>query len=285
MSTFELICGDALKSLVGLPAASIDLCVTSPPYWSMRDYGVGGQIGVEPTPDAYIDAIVGVFGEVKRVLKPSGVLWLNIGDAYITNWPTGANRKSSWWSSKSGDLEGKGLWNNVECAIPANSTRRNGLGVRVKEVCGLPWRIALRLQAEQRWFLRADNVWYKPNAGVKPVRDRPSVVHEYLFMLTKSSTYYHNPANVKGMKSVHVVKNQPYDDNHCATFPEDLVSPLVLAYSPDGGSVLDPFSGYATTGVVAVKHGRTYTGIDIHPGYVSKSRERLIMAGGVARKR
>ena len=183
--------GDCRDVLPTLEAGSVNCCVTSPPYWGLRDYGTDGQLGLESTPEEYVETMVAVFREVWRVLADDGTLWLNLGDSYASNWGMGAKRKSSWWSSASGKLEGKG-WNEVETAIPPNSFKPGRAdGLKVKDLVGIPWMVAFALRKDG-WYLRSDIIWHKPNPMPENVTDRPTKSHEYLFLLTKSQRYYYD---------------------------------------------------------------------------------------------
>ena len=201
MASHRIIQGDCIEGLRTLPDASVNCCVTSPPYWGLRDYGHDGQIGLEATPEAYVARMVQVFREVRRVLRDDGTCWVNLGDSYASNWGMGAKRKSSWWSTASGELEGKG-WGSVETAIPPNSFKPGRAdGIKVKDLVGIPWRVAFALQADG-WWLRQDIIWHKPNPMPESVRDRCTKAHEYVFLLTKSERYYYDAEAVSEPVSV-----------------------------------------------------------------------------------
>ena len=341
---------DCLDGLKKLPNESVHCCVTSPPYWRLRDYGHDGQIGLEETPELYVERLVEVFREVWRVLRDDGTLWLNLGDSY------------------------------------SNGGRRTR--VKAKNLIGIPWRVAFALQ-EEGWYLRQDIIWHKPNPMPESVRDRCTKAHEYIFLMSKQRRYYYNyeavrepavyggnearyaraakankslptserngirPRSWKGSdfhngrnllihpnvgkkrgwnekpsgdpgahgafhredrakkksgnkerkpgtsrgcpdgsgsnvcgsvpwegerrnkRSVWAVSAKPYKEAHFATFPPDLIEPCILAGCPVGGTVLDPFSGAGTTGLVAVQHGRLYIGYEINPEYIAMSRRRI----------
>lgn len=285
----QILTGDALEMLRQLPDCCCSTCVTSPPYYGLRNYGENGQIGLEETPSKYIDKLVEVFREVRRVLKGNGTLWLNIGDSYAVK-PTGAAKR--------------------------------------KDLIGIPWLLAFALRADG-WYLRADIIWHKPNTMPESAKDRPTRAHEYLFLLSKRPDYYYdaeavketavgfgpdNPGRKRGntstfrggnaythnqaidnsakverqshglvpnetgkrnRRSVWTVATRPYKSAHFATFPEELVRPCILAGSRPGDTVLDPFSGSGTTGAVAIQEGRDYIGIEINPEYIKMSEERL----------
>lgn len=286
----RIITGDALEELRRLPSSCCDTCVTSPPYYSLRDYGAEGQIGLEETPEQYADKIVGVFREVRRVLKDDGTLWLNIGDSY--------------------------------------ARRREGDNVKRKDLIGIPWLIAFALRSDG-WYLRADIIWHKPNTMPEAAKDRPTRAHEYLFLLSKSPRYHYdaeairepavgydpakpgrkrgnartfrggsvythdgaknnsaaserqsnglteNESGKRNRRSVWTIAARPYKGSHLATFPEELVRPCVLAGSKPGGTVLDPFAGSGTTGAVATQEGRDFIGIEINPVYSKMCEQRI----------
>lgn len=261
-----VIVGDTRTELDRLPAGAFHCCVTSPPYWGLRDYGYEGQIGAEPTIDQYIASLVKVFASVRRTLREDGTLWLNIGDSY-----TSGNRT---WRDKDKKNQARGMSYRAE--TPA--------GLKPKDLIGVPWRIAFALQSDG-WFLRSDIVWYKPNCQPESVKDRPTQAHEYLFLLSRSQDYYYDHAAVReptkdargtrNRRSVWEVATEPYAGAHFAVFPRALVRPCIVAGSPRGGMVLDPFFGSGTTGVVAKEEGRRCLGIELKPEYAELARQRL----------
>lgn len=272
--------GDCLEGLKNIPSASIDTCVTSPPYFGLRDYGHKGQIGLEPTPEEFISSMVAVFREVHRVLKEDGTLWLNLGDSYATG--TRAERQQS---------KNPGVGSNRPEA--QNGVRRIGTpeGLKTKDLIGIPWRAAFALQADG-WYLRQDIVWHKPNAMPESVTDRCTKSHEYIFLFSKSSSYYFdadaikepvvskkgnskNETGLRNPRSVWTVATRPYKGAHFATFPPDLILPCILAGAPEGGMVLDPFMGSGTTAMVARDNGRFGVGCELNPDYVELIRKRL----------
>lgn len=266
--------GDVIDGLRAMPDGIVQTCVTSPPYWGLRDYGADGQIGLESTPDEYVQRMVDVFREVRRVLRDDGTLWLNLGDSYASNWGMGAKRQSSWWSSASGELEGKG-WKDVETAIPANSFKPGRAdGLKVKDLVGIPWRVAFALQADG-WYLRSDIIWHKPNPMPESVTDRPTKSHEYVFLLSKSARYYYDaeairesdsgvpagngfagrldhrisgglseggtlepwqPGGGRNARSVWTITTKPYADAHFATFPTELPERCIKAGTSEAGA-------------------------------------------------
>lgn len=267
--------GDAITVLRTLPDESVQSCVTSPPYWGLRDYGIDRQlqVGAEESLADYLAHLVSVFSEVARVLRSDGTLWLNLGDSY-----TSGNR--GW---RAPDRKNPARSMDYRPPTPA--------GLKPKDLIGVPWRVAFALQAAG-WFLRSDIIWHKPNAQPESVRDRPTQAHEYLFLLSKSEKYrYHdaavmeNSADGKGLRkrrSVWSVPTQPFPEAHFATFPEALVEPCILAATERGDSILDPFLGAGTVGVVAARLGRDCIGIELNPSYAELALRRALSAGSLA---
>lgn len=364
--TWRIITGDTIAGMATLPEASVHTCITSPPYWGLRDYGTaswqggdegcdhaappsGGrtkgstlagtgnrdgfsvdgqyrrvcgkcgakridqQIGLESTPDAYVANMVAVFREVRRVLREDGTLWLNLGDSYASSGTMSPPSDKSKLNGGAG--------------VGPNEKVMNGLGraptppgLKPKDLVGIPWRVAFALQ-DDGWYLRQDIIWHKPNPMPESVTDRCTKAHEYLFLLSKSARYHFDagaiaeaaakepharggvwtpqqtagPMDRKGAsqydagqqdrvwasdgtrnrRSVWTIPTQPFPGAHFAVFPEALVEPCVKAGCPLGGTVLDPFNGSGTTGVVALKQGRNYIGCELNPEYVAMSRNRL----------
>jgi len=294
MSKIDLHHGDCRDVLRTLPDESAHCVVTSPPYFGLRDYGAEGQIGLEQTPNEYVAEMVAVFREVRRVLRDDGTLWLNLGDSYA------ANRSYQVTPTKHKSLDfGR-----------SNATKVPD-GLKPKDLIGIPWRVAFALQADG-WYLRQDIIWHKPNPMPESVRDRCTKAHEYIFLLSKSPRYYFDaeamkePAAYNGppkpgkqaqtaytglpvhtgqlgvskdgtrnRRSVWTVATRPYKGAHFATFPPVLIEPCVLAGCPEGGTVLDPFNGAGTTGLVCQQFGRNYIGIDLNEEYLALTRQRL----------
>ena len=291
-----VIQGDALTRLKELSSEAVDCCITSPPYYGLRDYGVEGQIGLEESPEAYVSKLVEVFREVRRVLKKEGTLWLNIGDSYASNWP--CNRRN---------VIGTGsLPNGKREARPP----RMGYGLKDKDLIGIPWMVAFALRADG-WYLRSDIIWHKPNCMPESVTDRPTKAHEYIFLLSKSQKYYYDNEAIKESQSgtihkartfgakkqigtkrndigrtfedngdrnkrtVWTVATKPFAEAHFATFPPALIEPCILAGCPEGGICLDPFFGAGTTGLVAKKLGRHFIGIELNEAYVGMAQKRI----------
>jgi site-specific DNA-methyltransferase (adenine-specific) len=257
--------GDSLNILRLLPSNSIQCAVTSPPYWGLRDYNINGQIGLELSLQEFINHLVGIFNELKRILRDDGTLWLNIGDGY-----TSGNR-----GYRASDKK------NPARAMSLRPNTPDGL--KPKDLQGIPWRLAFALQNDG-WYLRSDIIWNKPNAQPESVKDRPTKSHEYLFMLTKSEQYYYDyeaskeiglTGNYRNRRTVWNINTQSFSDAHFATFPTTLVEPCVSISSKPGDFILDPFFGSGTVGVVCAKNNRRYVGIELNPEYVAIAANRL----------
>jgi site-specific DNA-methyltransferase (cytosine-N4-specific) len=263
-----IVVGDALEILPRWASRTFRCCVTSPPYWGLRDYGVHGQIGAEKTLDAYIENLRQVFSEVRRTLTDDGTLWLNIGDGY-----TSGGR--AW---RAPDAKNKGRAMSYRPDTPE--------GLKPKDLLGIPWRLAFALQADG-WYLRADIIWHKPNCQPESVKDRPTRAHEYIFLLTKSERYHfdheavleaadgNGNAGKRNRRSVWSINTTPYPGAHFATFPPELVSPCVQAGTEPGDIVLDPFFGSGTVGEVCLKLRRRFVGIELSEEYAQLARQRL----------
>jgi site-specific DNA-methyltransferase (cytosine-N4-specific) len=253
--------GDAAQILRSLPSDYFHCCITSPPYWSLRDYGIKGQIGAEDNPSAYIQKLAFIFDEVKRVLRDDGTLWLNIGDSY-----TSGNR-----NYRAPDKKHPIRQMTYRPKTPA--------GLKDKELVGIPWRLAFALQA-QGWYLRSDIIWEKPNCMPESVKDRPTHAHEYIFLFSKSLKYYYNYDAVRDVggrnkRTVWSIPTEAFKGSHSATFPIKLIEPCVLGGAPVGSWVLDPFFGSGTVGLVCVQQHRQYVGIELNPEYVQMAVERV----------
>jgi DNA modification methylase len=363
--SWEIRQGRNLDRLAEMPDESVQTCITSPPYWGLRDYGTatwdGGdsecdhlagplasdksklnsgkgpaetdkvrtfgvpfrdgrcgkcgatrtdsQLGLEATPEEYVENMVKVFREVRRVLRDDGTLWLNLGDSYMGG---GGGNYGSGISTASD--HGQHLTNVRNRRAFIENT-----GLKPKDLVGIPWRVAFALQADG-WYLRSDIIWHKPNPMPESVTDRPTKAHEYLFLLTKSPRYYYDADAIREVAVVHdraegrikpggdyelgagrndfatersttkgfganeagrnkrtvwTVTTKPFSGAHFAVFPPDLIEPCVLAGCPEGGIVLDPFSGSGTTGMVALRHDRSYIGLELNPEYAEMSRNRI----------
>lgn len=297
--------GDCRNVLRAMPDKSVHCCVSSPPYFGLRDYGMADQIGLEPTPDEFTAELVTVFREVRRVLRDDGTLWLNLGDSYANDTKWGGSTSGKHVTALHGDA-GVGR-------------RRHNTGLKSKDLMGIPWRVAFALQADG-WYLRQDIIWHKPNPMPESVTDRCTKGHEYIFMLSKSERYYFDheaikeaatsraPGNKKhksadavaarvalgdhgertklGLKeiearetrnrrSVWTVASAPFKEAHFATFPPALIEPCILAGCPLGGTVLDPFGGAGTTALVASQNARNAITIELNPAYNEIARKRV----------
>lgn len=277
---------DVLEGLKLLPDRSINMCVTSPPYWGLRNYDNSKQIGLEKTPNDYVDKLVLVFREIRRVLKDDGILWLNLGDIYAQ--PKGhstGTRKGNEKGQKYGEelmteknyINKKTVWYDLD---------PKEIGLKPKDLVGLPWRVAFALQNDG-WYLRSDVIWNKPNSMPEPVRDRPVKSHEYLFLLSKSKKYYFNYQDIKeptasnkemrSKRSVWNVNTKPFKEAHFATFPEELIEPCIISGCPENGIVIDPFMGAGTTALVTLKLGknRKFIGFELNSEYIEIANKRI----------
>jgi len=304
---------DCLQGLKHLPDNSVDCCITSPPYYALRDYGVDGQIGLEETPQQYIDRLTDVFMEVHRVLKPEGTLWINIGDSYNGNKKGNTETNKNKRVAESSHFEKK-LWK--EC--------------KQKDLIGIPWMLAFSLRNEG-WYLRQDIIWNKPNVMPEPATDRCVKAHEYIFLLSKSERYYFDyeqiqeeatthenrpsgvvrnrkfgydskqnqhpeaylmssadktgevteadmPTGKRNKRDVWSVNTKPDLNAHFAVYPEELIRPCILAGCPLGGVILDPFMGSGTTARAARRWGRHYVGFELNPDYVKIIERKVQVA-------
>lgn len=320
MSDWRVIVGDCIASMQTLEAGSINTCVTSPPYFGLRDYGQDGQIGLEDTPDAYVARLVEVFREVRRVLRDDGTLWLNLGDSYAaqrggTHMP--AQTVAGGVGGDGDDSAFRGMGGKTSGPAHRNAGK---IGLKHKDLIGIPWRVAFALQADG-WYLRQDIIWSKPNPMPESVTDRCTKAHEYIFLLSKSAKYFYNHHAVKeavaestvarvsqdvagqlgsnrvpgksngamkavggtetrNRRSVWTVTTKPFSGSHFATFPPDLIEPCILAGCPSGGTVLDPFGGSGTTAGVAIKHGRNAVLCELNPAYAAMMPDRVLSVAG-----
>jgi|TARA_B110000438_G_scaffold145872_1_gene140438 DNA modification methylase len=347
----KILHGSCLDRLKDLEDQSINTCITSPPYWGLRDYGTGewiggdpncphmrttkiskdtstghkamfeqgnvvgdaiyknecpkcgairqdNQLGLEETPEEFVENLVEVFREVKRVLRDDGTVWLNLGDSYC-----GTGHKGNYTDPK--HKEGR---NGQKIALNNKIE-----GLKSKDLVGIPWRVAFALQADG-WYLRQDIIWHKPNPMPESVRDRCTKAHEYIFLLSKSPKYYfdneaikedakfpdgpNSPHKIKAVENVYsanlqkiganpkrnkrsvwTVTTKPFKGAHFATFPMDLIEPCVLAGCPEGGTVLDPFGGSGTTAQVANGHNRDAILIELNEEYIEIAKERIAPDG------
>ena len=308
--------GDALTILKTLPDESVNCCVTSPPYYGLRDYGVDGQLGLEKTPEEYVAKMVEVFREVRRVLRRDGTLWLNLGDSY----GAASNRNGI------GSADPKWGGENTK-RIAKHGKIDIQTGLKPKNLIGIPWRVAFALQADG-WYLRSDIIWAKGNPMPESVTDRPTKAHEYIFLFAKSERYFYDAdairephthkdavrntgdwaksvkepgyadalpeakkanrscamsrpkdyiGNINGRnkRTVWNINTKPFSEAHFAVFPPDLIKPCILAGCPEGGTVLDPFFGSGTTGLVCSRLNRQYIGIELNGEYIEMARRRI----------
>ncbi|MBI4768656.1 MAG: site-specific DNA-methyltransferase [Deltaproteobacteria bacterium] len=252
--------GDAERLLSRLPQDFFRCCVTSPPYWGLRDYQAEGQIGAEDDPDQYVDHLVVVFEQVRRVLKEDGTFWLNIGDSY-----TSGNRGYRA-PDKKNPVRAMSYW------------AKTPEGLKPKDLIGIPWRLAFALQ-KSGWYLRSEIIWEKPNCMPESVKDRPTRCHEYLFLFSKSQKYFYDYLNVqeangRNRRTVWSIPTEPFTGAHFATFPPKLVEPCILAGSEPNDWILDPFFGSGTVGAVCEQQHRKYVGIELNRDYVKLATER-----------
>jgi DNA modification methylase len=298
----DILVGDCRTRLAELPDQSVQMCVTSPPYFGLRDYGHDGQIGLEQTPDAFVAELVSVFRAVKRVLRDDGTLWLNLGDSY-----------SGSGKGPAGNLGATHDERNMEHKHSAIVPD----GLKPKDLIGIPWRVAFALQADG-WYLRQDIIWHKPNPMPESVKDRCTKAHEYIFLLSKSERYYYDSdaiaedaltpgsthvhvggngtkaeekandplyatrpkktwvtTETRNRRSVWTVPTAPFKGAHFATFPPDLIEPCIKAGSKAGDTVLDPFGGAGTTGLVADRLGRNAVLCELNPTYAELAENRI----------
>jgi DNA modification methylase len=350
--TVSILKGDCREVLRTLPDESVHCVVTSPPYFGLRDYGVAGQIGLEPTPDAFVAELVGLFRDVRRVLRTDGTVWLNLGDSYSGsgrggNPDAGTKQGTNRGSQTVGVLYGRenesAAGERVRMRAQFDALKASGL--KQKDLIGVPWLTAFALRADG-WYLRQDIIWSKPNPMPESVRDRCTKAHEYIFMLTKSARYYYDGAAIaepasenshggstpnagakaaarkdggalgltvtqrdkqrghgrrhagfndrwdameraeqcsgtRNKRSVWSVGTQPFPDAHFATFPPSLIEPCIKAGCPAGGTVLDPFGGAGTTGLVADRFGRNAILIELNHDYAAMAERRIKADAGL----
>lgn len=311
----QIINADVMDGLARLADESVHCVVTSPPYWGLRDYGVEGQIGLEPTPEAFVAKMVEVFREVRRVLRDDGTLWLNLGDSYCN---------TDKWGGGGPGTNGKQTV-APDGTVPSWAVRRKRdhiEGIKPKDLVGIPWMVAFALRADG-WWLRQEIIWHKPNPMPESVQDRCTKAHEHIFLLTKSERYWYDAGAIKeaaapetaqryasgyedwgkaqflgspidkrgpkqltpemlvgkgearNKRSVWTIATQPFPEAHFATFPEELPETCIKAGCPAGGTVLDPFGGAGTTGLVADKLGRDAILIEINAEYCAIAERRI----------
>lgn len=298
----KILHGNVLDVVDEIPDNYVHTIITSPPYWALRDYGRDGQLGMEDTPEEYVNNIVTVFGKLYRVLRDDGTLWLNLGDTYMSG--GGAFRHLGYTDPK---------YKNGRKVVRAEPQANKHNVLKPKDLVGIPWRVALALQA-YGWYLRSDIIWNKPNAMPESVKDRPTRSHEHIFLLSKNSKYYYDYkeileyaktspvardksieaynqsytggrfssgkrvfgyGNKRNSRDVWSVNTKPYKESHFAVFPEEIAEKCLLAGCPKNGIVLDPFMGSGTVAAVALMHGRKYIGIEINDEYIEFAKKRI----------
>jgi len=281
MTTHRIIAGNCITGMKTLPDGCVHTCITSPPYFGLRNYNGGtDEIGCEESPEKYVERMVEVFREVKRILRDDGTLWLNLGDSYASN---GCYINS--WLKKDHNKDKKHLHtNNHERYEDRKAFRGGEYGIKAKDLMGIPWRVAFALQADG-WYLRQDIIWHKPNPMPESVEDRCTKAHEYIFLLSKNPRYYYDGESIKELtvdgsekknkRSVWTTKVKGYKGAHFAVYPEDLIQPCVISGCPKDGTVFDPFTGSGTTAVVALKNGRNFIGTELNPEYVKLAETRI----------
>lgn len=306
--TIKIVNKDCISAMKDIEDNTIDCCVTSPPYWGLRDYGVDGQIGLEASMHDYLNRMVEVCREVNRILKPEGTFWLNVGDSYY-NYRPGKGQALVKQSVSSTNQD-----------LPQSCARR-GLkqgNLKEKDLCMIPNRLAIMLQ-DDGWYVRSEIIWHKPNPMPESVKDRPTNSHEKVWLLTKSSNYYYNtdaikeqgviPAGTKAAKgsaerfnmqgvnsrppeyktydgfrnarNVWSIATKPFKGAHFATMPVELAEKCIKAGSPDNGLIFDPFGGAGTTAVAAVRNNRNAIISELNPTYCSIAHERIASELGI----
>ena len=286
-----ILCGDSLKILKELPDSSVHCCVTSPPYYGLRDYGIDGQIGQEHTPEQYISRLTEVFCQVRRILRADGTLWLNIADSYAGS---GKGRDADG-SHRQGGKQGtnRGTVSGVlhKAHLPS--------GCKPKDLMGIPWMLAFALR-QGGWYWRSDIIWMKNNPMPESVKDRPTRCYEHILLFSKSRRYFYDADSVaepaassafsqtsragqyaggipvlRNRRDVWQINTIPYKGAHFATFPPKLAETCIKAGCPPAGTVIDPFFGSGTTGLAAQQLGRHYIGIELNPAFCGLAQDRL----------
>lgn len=273
---------DALKFLKSLPDESINSIITSPPYFGQRDYRADNQIGLEIESRDYIEALVSVFREARRVLNNDGTFWLNIGDNFVgatsQHKACGSQGRNSRYSRKH--------MNGIPTSGRADRNKSfYAMGLPMKSLVGMPWRVAFALQNDG-WILRCDIIWHRPAAS-ESVKDRPTHAHEYIFMFSKKQWYYYDRSSMltdtgANIQSVWRVTGTPFTGAHFATFPTELIEPIVIASCPENGIILDPFGGSGTVGLVCRQHKRHFILCDVSKDNVALAIKRI--SKGITKK-
>jgi site-specific DNA-methyltransferase (cytosine-N4-specific) len=265
--TSRILTGDSQKLLPSIPSESIQCCVTSPPYWGLRDYDHPSQIGAEPSPDQYVQNLVEVFREVRRVLRKDGTLWLNVGDGYARNGGTGNCGPNAVVGNT------KRLIQKRNCKVP------DCWGLKDRDLIGLPWRVAFALQADG-WILRSKITWLKKTAMPESVKNRPTSATEDIFLFSRSPTYYYDPNAVReetgaNLRNCWILGPDANGNGHPATFPRELARRCILLGSRANDTVLDPFGGSGTTGIVAKQFARKSILIELNSHYSKMCKKRI----------
>jgi DNA modification methylase len=312
METNTIYNENCIDTLRRMPDGFVQCCITSPPYYGLRDYGNADQIGLEETPEAYVQKLVEVFRDVKRALRDDGTLWLNLGDSYANT----GNEHPNKTRRKDGD-SGEGVGDGHMVRYKGQPKKNIPKGLKPKDLIGIPWMVAFALRADG-WYLRQDIIWHKPNPMPESVTDRCTKAHEYIFLMSKSQRYYYDAEAVKegnadpsrtnyqcgagsfvdktrtdyhsgrlltnskemrstgrNKRSVWTVSTRPYSGAHFATFPEKLIEPCVLAGSPEQGIIYDPFMGAGTTALVSLRANRRFVGSELNPEYCKIANKRI----------
>ncbi|MGA3163314.1 MAG: site-specific DNA-methyltransferase [Verrucomicrobiota bacterium] len=267
IAELQILTGDCRKLLPDIPSESVQCCVTSPPYWGLRDYAHSAQIGAEASPDQYVANLVGIFREVRRVLKRDGTLWLNVGDGYARNGGTGNHGPNAIVGNT------RKLIQKRNCKVP------NCWGLKDRDLMGLPWRVAFALQ-QDGWILRSKVTWLKKTAMPESVKNRPTNATEEIFLFAKEPTYYYDFDGIReptgaNLRNCWILGPDISGRGHPAAFPRELARRCILLGSKSGDTVLDPFGGSGTTGAVAQELGRRAILIEINSDYSKISKQRI----------
>jgi len=267
MNNLQILTGDSLAILPTMAAESVQCCVTSPPYWGLRDYEHPAQIGAEPSPEVYVENLVAMFREVRRVLRNDGTVWLNVGDGYARNGGTGNHGPNAAVGNT------KKLIQRRNCKVP------DCWGLKDRDLIGLPWRVAFALQTDG-WILRSKITWVKKNPMPESVKNRPTNATEEVFMFAKTPSYFYDPNGLReesgaNLRNHWILSPDSSRSGHPATFPRELARRCILLGSREGDTILDPFSGSGTTGIAANELNRNVILIELNPTYVETSKIRV----------
>lgn len=269
MNNSQILTGDSFKLLPTIEAESVQCCITSPPYWGLRDYEHPAQIGAESSPELYVENLTAIFREVRRVLRKDGILWLNVGDGYARNGGTGSHGPNAVVGNT------KKLIQKRNCKVP------DCWGLKDRDLIGLPWRVAFALQTDG-WILRSKITWIKKNAMPESVKNRPTNATEEVFMFAKSPKYFYDPNGFReksgaNLRNHWILGPDSSRNGHPATFPRELARRCILLGSREDDIILDPFSGSGTTGVAANELNRKAILIELNPTYAEQSKERTMI--------